>query len=140
MLIYLFLVFAGSFNFSSPTSVRLPKDKLTGKTRGFAYLVFDDNSGAENAIEALSGVEFEGRPLKASVVLPREDRAERSERPASRSFQQQENSVFIGNLNFDTTVDEISALVANVFGPDLNVNVRLAVDRETGNFLSGCLM
>lgn len=122
------------FSFNSFQSLRLIKDKFTGKAKGFAYLTFEDVAGAESAVQALSGIEMEGRALKVNVVVPREERTTGGERPI-RSYQQ-ENSVFIGNLDFDTTTDDINAAVSSLFGESVDIKVRLAVDRETGKFFS----
>ena len=59
-------------------SVRLMKDKHTGKRRGFGFVEMPE-SDAANAIEALNEKEFQERSLKvreANERTPREDSAE----------------------------------------------------------------
>jgi RNA recognition motif-containing protein len=57
-------------------SVRLIKDKETGKARGFGFVEMDAD-GADKAIEALEGKEFLGRNLKVNEAKPRETREPR---------------------------------------------------------------
>lgn len=54
--------------------VFIPKDKMTGRARGFAFVTYTENDAAENAVNALNGVEFGGRPLKVNIARPVEDR------------------------------------------------------------------
>lgn len=58
-------------------SVRLIKDKETGKARGFGFVEMDAN-GADKAIEALEGKEFLGRNLKVNEAKPREPKERKS--------------------------------------------------------------
>ena len=46
-------------------------DRETGRSRGFAFVTMNDNSEAQNAIEALNGQEFEGRPLTVNEARPK---------------------------------------------------------------------
>ena len=72
------------------TSVNLMLDKVTGKSRGFAFVEFATAEEAAKAVEQLHNKEFQGRTLTINVARPREeraprwggnrDRAERSER------------------------------------------------------------
>ena len=47
-------------------------DRETGRSRGFGFVEMED--GAEAAIEALNGQEFQGRTLTVNEARPREDR------------------------------------------------------------------
>jgi len=47
-------------------------DRETGRSRGFGFVEMED--GAEAAIDALNGKEFQGRTLTVNEARPREDR------------------------------------------------------------------
>ena len=55
-------------------------DRETGRSRGFGFVTFGTSGQAESAIEALDGVEIDGRALKVNVAQPRQDRGD-SRRP-----------------------------------------------------------
>lgn len=54
--------------------VNLMLDRATGRPRGFAFVTMADRAGLENAIQALHGKEFNGRPLTVNEARPREER------------------------------------------------------------------
>ena len=60
-------------------SVNLMMDKMTGKSRGFAFIEFANQDEANKAIEQFHNKEFQGRALTVNIARPREDR------PPSRS-------------------------------------------------------
>jgi RNA recognition motif-containing protein len=59
------------------TSVNLMLDKITGKSRGFAFVEFADAEAAQRAIDQFHNQESQGRPLTINVSRPREDRPPR---------------------------------------------------------------
>ncbi len=59
------------------TSVNLMLDKMTGKSRGFAFVEFATPEEAAKAVEAFHNKEFQGRTLTVNVAKPREERAPR---------------------------------------------------------------
>jgi cold-inducible RNA-binding protein len=63
---------AGSVN-----SVNLMLDKMTGKSRGFAFVEFANADAANKAIEQFHNKEFQGRALTVNIARPREERAPR---------------------------------------------------------------
>jgi len=58
-------------------SVRLIKDRETGRARGFGFVEMGADA-ADKAIEALEGQMFLGRNLKVNEAKPREPRERRS--------------------------------------------------------------
>ena len=59
------------------TSVNLMLDKVTGKSRGFAFVEFSTSEEANKAVEQFHNKEFQGRALTVNVARPREERAPR---------------------------------------------------------------
>jgi len=59
------------------TSVNLMLDKVTGKSRGFAFVEFATGEEAGKAVEQLHNKEFQGRTLTVNVARPREERPPR---------------------------------------------------------------
>ena len=59
------------------TSVNLMLDKMTGKSRGFAFVEFASAEEANKAVEEFHNKEFQGRPLTVNIARPREERPPR---------------------------------------------------------------
>ena len=57
------------------TSVNLMMDKMTGKSRGFAFVEFGSSEEANKAIEQFHNKDFQGRALTVNIARPREERA-----------------------------------------------------------------
>jgi RNA recognition motif-containing protein len=53
-------------------SAQVVMDRETGRSRGFGFVEMND--GAEAAIDALNGKEFQGRSLAVNEARPREER------------------------------------------------------------------
>ena len=54
--------------------VHLMMDRMTGKSRGFAFVTMNDNTQANAAMSALNGHELNGRALTVNEARPREER------------------------------------------------------------------
>ena len=64
--------------------VHLMMDRMTGKSRGFAFVTMNDNAQAGAAMTELNGHELNGRALKVNEARPREERPRSN--GAKRSF------------------------------------------------------
>lgn len=60
--------------FGELESATVIMDKMSGRSRGFGFVEFKEDSAADAAIEAMDGTEFEGRELKVNEARPREER------------------------------------------------------------------
>lgn len=49
-------------------------DRETGRSRGFGFVEMENDAEAQQAIDALSGQPYKGRPLKINEARPREER------------------------------------------------------------------
>jgi RNA recognition motif-containing protein len=62
------------------TSVNLMLDKMTGRSRGFAFVEYGSAEEAQKAIEQFHDKDFQGRKITVNVARPREERAPRGDR------------------------------------------------------------
>ena len=61
-------------------SVNVIMDRMTGQSRGFAFVEMETKEAGDAAIAALNGFELCGRPLKINEARPREERPNREAR------------------------------------------------------------
>ena len=54
--------------------IHIPKDRETGRKRGFAFVEMESEADENKAIQALDGAEWMERELKVNKARPREDR------------------------------------------------------------------
>jgi len=67
--------------------VSIPRDAITGKSRGFAFVEMPDDTEAERAIRELNGLKLGGRRLTVNEARPGPGRAasrDKGERSAGR--------------------------------------------------------
>ena len=62
----------------SVTEVNLITDRMSGRSKGFAFVTMSSPEEAQNAISTLNGKNVNGRDLNVSEARPREERPERS--------------------------------------------------------------
>ena len=60
--------------FGTVMEVNLMLDRMTGKSRGFAFVTMSSAEEAEKAIQGLHGKNVGGRDLTVNVARPREER------------------------------------------------------------------
>lgn len=66
--------------FGNVSSVNIISDKFTGRSKGFAFIEFENDDEANRAIEELHETEFMQRNIIVNEARPREDR------PQQRSY------------------------------------------------------
>ena len=55
-------------------SVNIMQDRMTGRSRGFAFIEMGTKEDAEKAIQMFHAKDFQGRPLTVNEARPREER------------------------------------------------------------------
>ena len=55
-------------------SVNIMQDRMTGRSRGFAFIEMGSPAEAAKAVEMLHQKDFQGRPLTVNEARPREER------------------------------------------------------------------
>ena len=66
--------------FGAVSKVNIIMDKMTGKSKGFAFVEMENDTDGQKAIDELNGADLNGRNLKVNLARPRE------ERPARKSW------------------------------------------------------
>ena len=64
------------------TSINLMLDKMTGRSRGFAFVEYSSAEEAQKAIDQFHDKDFQGRKITVNVARPREERPPRNDRVA----------------------------------------------------------
>jgi cold-inducible RNA-binding protein len=52
----------------------LMMDRMTGRSRGFAFITYSTPEEAQKAITAMNGAKLDGRALTVNIARPKEDR------------------------------------------------------------------
>ena len=124
-------------------AVSLPKDRMTGRPRGFGFVTLASPQEAQAARDALDGSLQAGksisvRPFQAEP--PRRDAAGPMGagprpmggppgRPGGPPQQSPDRTLYVGNLPYDATNEEVLALI-NAVTPDGVVRVHLPMDAD----------
>ena len=58
-------------------SARVITDRDTGRSKGFGFVEFEDESNNDKAVAELDGKELDGRAISVTVARPREDKPRR---------------------------------------------------------------
>ena len=67
------------------SSAKVIQDKLTNRSRGFAFVEMPDDTAAQKAIAELDGAMVDGRSIKVNVAKPKEERPNNDRRSFSKS-------------------------------------------------------
>jgi nucleolin len=107
------------------TDVSLPRDRATGRVRGFGFVTFSSPEEAATARDSLDGSLQAGRPISVRPFSSEPPRREggpapdRSEGPGAPrgpggggggAAGQEDRTLYVGNLPYDVSQQEVSAL------------------------------
>lgn len=59
-------------SYGEVTSAKIIIDKMSGRSKGFAFVEMSDDASGDRAISELNGKDQHGRPLRVSQARPRE--------------------------------------------------------------------
>jgi len=139
---------------SQVSELTLPRDRMSGRPRGFAFVRLDSQDDADRARRVLDGRIVDGkaisvRPFQAEPPGARGERPERGERPdrgADRGGGDQrgdfaprggrdnggpapDRTLYVGNLPYDTTPEEVEEFLKS-HGAEPVVRVHLPLDQD----------
>src|SRR5579862_7553253 len=60
--------------FGSVTEANIMMDRMSGRSRGFAFVTMSTPEEAQKAIEALHGAQLDNRALTVNIARPKEER------------------------------------------------------------------
>ncbi|AHB41883.1 RNP-1 like protein RNA-binding protein [Candidatus Saccharibacteria bacterium RAAC3_TM7_1] len=58
-------------------SARVITDRDSGRSKGFGFVEFENDSDNQKAVDELNGKELDGREINVSLAKPKEDRPRR---------------------------------------------------------------
>jgi len=130
----------------SVVSVSLPKDRMTGRPRGFGFVTMASPAEAQAARDALDGSLQGGRsisvrPFQAEPPRKGEGTGPMSSGPRSGpggppgagprgAPQAPDRTLYVGNLPYDCTVQEVEVLINGVVGEGQVARVHLPTDPD----------
>ncbi len=116
----------------------LPRDRESGRLRGFAFITLSSEEEATRARSQLQGADVSGRPLSIrefSQEPPKRGAGGPSAGGAERAPRQPEPTVFLGKLPFDATQQEVQELFASEgVGPVVRVALPMGPDGRPRGF------
>lgn len=56
--------------FGEVSSVKIIKDKITGRAKGFGFIEMPDDNAAAEAISKINGTDVKGRPIQVEKAQP----------------------------------------------------------------------
>jgi nucleolin len=135
-------------------SVSLPKDRMTGRPRGFGFVTMSSPAEAQSARDSLDGSLQGGRSISVRPFQAeppkRGEGGPMSSGPRSGGFgagppsrgpggpggggaaQAPDRTLYVGNLPYDCTQADLETLINGVAGPGAVARVHLPMDAATG--------
>jgi len=103
--------------------VSVPKNKNTGRPRGFAFCDMGSPEEVETVVEKLDQTMFGGRVIQVNKSLPKEQLPPRKEKKSDEGVKK----IYVGNLPFETTQEELTEFY-NQYGEVFEVYIPVRPD------------
>jgi len=124
---------------SKVVDVSLPRDRATGRVRGFGFVTLASPDEASRARQALDGSIQSGRSISVRPFSSEPPR--RGERPEPRgeaavaAGPSEDRTLYVGNLPYDTTQQELTQLFAETgVGPVARIHLPSGPDGRLRGF------
>lgn len=120
--------------------VSLPKERTTGKVRGFGFVTFATSEEANRARDELDGSLQAGRSISvrpfSSEPPKRGERTEmRSEAPMAATGASEDRTLYVGNLPYDTSQQELTQFLTDLgVGPVARIHLPTGPDGRMRGF------
>ncbi len=119
--------------------VSLPKDRTSGRTRGFGFVTLETVEQAERSRSALDGSVQAGRAISVRPFQGaggrRDTRGEGQSVTGSASTSAEDRTLYVGNLPYDATVEEVEELLTRCgVAPVLRVHLPIGPDGRPRGF------
>jgi RNA recognition motif-containing protein len=119
-------------------NVSLPRDRATGRPRGFGFVTLSSAEEAHSARQSLDGSLQAGRaisvrPFQSEPPKRGETRSETIGPPSAAASE--DRTLYVGNLPYDTTQNEVESLFAdNGAGPIVRIHLPTGPDGRLRGF------
>jgi RNA recognition motif-containing protein len=120
--------------------VSLPKDRTSGRARGFGFVTLETSEQAEQARSALDGSFQAGRAISVRAFQGSSGRKdartpEASATSGNLSSPAEDRTLYVGNLPYDATAEEVEQLLTQCgVAPILRVHLPLGPDARPRGF------
>src|SRR5262249_55565967 len=116
--------------------VSVPRDRATGRTRGFAFVTMATETEARGARESLDGSMQSGRSISVrpfQAAPPKRGDSPRGDAPAGgggdRGGGAEDRTLYLGNLPYDANSQEVEQMLERA-GASSVVRVNLPLDPQ----------
>lgn len=119
--------------------VSLPKDRMSGRARGFGFVTLETPEQADKARSSLDGSFQAGRAISVRPFQGgtgrKEGRPQDAPASVSSSGPAEERTLYVGNLPYDATADEVEKLLTSCgVSPVLRVHLPVGPDGRPRGF------
>ena len=118
-------------------SVSMPRDRTTGRPRGFGFVTLSSDDEADRARDSLDGTIQSGRALSVRrfhVEPPKRGEGRNESAPAATA-PPEGSTVYVGNLPYGVTQSELEALFLDGgFGPVARLHMPSSPDGRSRGF------